>query len=56
MQARQDKPCDEVVCVGDLHGNLTKVKRLWQNLVIEMGPQRLAKATVIFLGDFCTTG
>ena len=35
-----------VVCIGDLHGNINKIKNLWANLQDQLGEDGLKKATV----------
>jgi len=45
-----------VICIGDLHGNLTRAKALWTNLVDTIGDQEVSNAEVVFLGDFCDRG
>ena len=47
---------DSVVCIGDLHGQLHKVERLWINLEQRLGQQRLEESAVVFLGDYCDRG
>jgi len=47
---------DMVVCVGDIHGHLNKLKALWENLKAELSVEGLRKARVVFLGDYCDRG
>jgi hypothetical protein len=46
----------QVVCIGDLHGQLAKVKDLWARLASFLGKDCLAQITVVFLGDYCDRG
>lgn len=45
-----------VICVGDLHGNIHKLRSLWAALKEKLGDERLEAATIIFLGDYCDRG
>lgn len=45
-----------IICVGDLHGHVTRAKRLWQNLRARVGAEAFETCTVIFLGDYCDRG
>ncbi|MBA0567200.1 hypothetical protein Golob_011952 [Gossypium lobatum] len=45
-----------VICVGDIHGYLTKLLNLWSNLRSQIDPESFNTATVIFLGDYCDRG
>ncbi|MBA0838151.1 hypothetical protein Goarm_010240 [Gossypium armourianum] len=45
-----------VICVGDIHGYLTKLLNLWSNLRSQIDPDSFNTATVIFLGDYCDRG
>ena len=49
-------PAAELVCIGDLHGHIDKTEALWGALTERLGPERLASATVVFLGDYCDRG
>lgn len=44
------------ICVGDIHGHLDRLQRLWRNLERKLGPEAFGKATVIFLGDYNDRG
>jgi len=45
-----------VICVGDIHGFVTKLKNLWSNLERSIDRSEFETATVIFLGDYCDRG
>ena len=45
-----------VCCVGDVHGFLDKLLRLWANLELRVGSAAFRTALVIFLGDYCDRG
>ncbi|KAK7392575.1 hypothetical protein VNO78_21018 [Psophocarpus tetragonolobus] len=45
-----------VICVGDIHGFITKLKNLWSNLENSIDQSEFETATVIFLGDYCDRG
>ncbi|PPR97823.1 hypothetical protein GOBAR_AA22845 [Gossypium barbadense] len=45
-----------VICVGDIHGYLTKLLNLWSNLQSQIDPDSFNTATIIFLGDYCDRG
>ena len=49
------KPADRIVCIGDLHGNITELRSLWLALENKLGAE-LETATVVFLGDYCDRG
>jgi hypothetical protein len=45
-----------LICIGDIHGFLDKMKSLWSNLESEMGKKKLHESIVVFLGDYCDKG
>ena len=45
-----------VICVGDLHGHISKLTNLWLNLQSSLDPSEFTSALVIFLGDYCDRG
>lgn len=45
-----------VCCIGDIHGYMTKLQRLWTNLETLIDPSDFETALVIFLGDYCDRG
>ncbi|CAL1398343.1 unnamed protein product [Linum trigynum] len=45
-----------VICVGDIHGYITKLQNLWSNLETLTDPADFSNALVIFLGDYCDRG
>ena len=49
-------PSGVVVCIGDVHGHIRKLQRLWGHLESELGDEGLAAAVVIFLGDYVDRG
>lgn len=49
-------PEARVICVGDIHGNIEPLRRLWARLASELGQAELEAATVVFLGDLCDRG
>ncbi|KAH9329474.1 hypothetical protein KI387_001582, partial [Taxus chinensis] len=44
------------VCIGDIHGFIDKLERLWRNLERHLGSLAFAEARIIFLGDYCDRG
>jgi len=50
------EPERSVVLIGDLHGHLDKVRRLWTRLEARLGSEQLSSSLVIFLGDYCDRG
>ncbi|KAK6942637.1 Calcineurin-like phosphoesterase domain, ApaH type [Dillenia turbinata] len=44
------------ICIGDIHGYLTKLTSLWSNLQTLIDPVQFSHALVIFLGDYCDRG
>ncbi|GAB2229582.1 hypothetical protein Droror1_Dr00013829 [Drosera rotundifolia] len=45
-----------VICIGDIHGYITKLETLWSNLKSNTNPLQFDTAIVIFLGDYCDRG
>ncbi|KAG7581115.1 Calcineurin-like phosphoesterase domain ApaH type [Arabidopsis suecica] len=45
-----------VICVGDIHGYISKLSNLWLNLQSAIDPSEFSSALVIFLGDYCDRG
>ena len=45
-----------VICVGDIHGYISKLQNLWSNLETVINPQEFNSALVVFLGDYCDRG
>lgn len=45
-----------VICIGDIHGFITKLQNLWSNLENTLNPSQFQTATIIFLGDYCDRG
>ncbi|RDX68539.1 hypothetical protein CR513_52459, partial [Mucuna pruriens] len=45
-----------VICVGDIHGFVTRLRNLWSNLEGSIDLSEFETATVIFLGDYCDRG
>ncbi|EOY08159.1 Calcineurin-like metallo-phosphoesterase superfamily protein isoform 4 [Theobroma cacao] len=45
-----------VICIGDIHGHITKLVNLWSNLQSKIDPESFNTATIIFLGDYCDRG
>ncbi len=45
-----------LICIGDIHGYLDKIKSLWTNLELALGEDVLNDAIVVFLGDYCDKG
>ncbi|KAG7624654.1 putative calcineurin-like phosphoesterase domain, ApaH type [Arabidopsis thaliana] len=45
-----------VICVGDIHGNISKLNKLWLNLQSDIQNSDFSSALVIFLGDYCDRG
>ncbi|XP_006652252.1 tyrosine-protein phosphatase RLPH2-like [Oryza brachyantha] len=49
-------PPRTVICVGDVHGYISKLKSLWANLQSALPAETFAAALVVFLGDYCDRG
>nr|XP_043632074.1 tyrosine-protein phosphatase RLPH2-like [Erigeron canadensis] len=45
-----------VICIGDIHGYITKLQNLWSNIQTLIPPSDFINAHVIFLGDYCDRG
>ncbi|KAK9052759.1 hypothetical protein SSX86_029389 [Deinandra increscens subsp. villosa] len=45
-----------VICIGDIHGYITKLHNLWTNLQTLIPPPDFQTARIIFLGDYCDRG
>ncbi|KFK38336.1 hypothetical protein AALP_AA3G100900 [Arabis alpina] len=45
-----------VICIGDIHGNISKLNSLWLNLQSALNPSDFYSSLVIFLGDYCDRG
>ncbi|KAG9444445.1 hypothetical protein H6P81_015785 [Aristolochia fimbriata] len=45
-----------VICIGDLHGYISKLRSLWSNLQSRLPESAFESALVIFLGDYCDRG
>nr|ABK23265.1 unknown [Picea sitchensis] len=43
------------ICIGDIHGYMDKLERVWLNLQHELR-ESFEDSTVIFLGDYCDRG
>ena len=52
----ESKPSQRIICVGDVHGNLTQLTALWKMLTTHLGEEELRRTTVVFLGDYCDRG
>ncbi|XP_076925448.1 tyrosine-protein phosphatase RLPH2-like [Bidens hawaiensis] len=44
------------ICIGDIHGYITKLQNLWSNLQTFIPPSSFDHALIIFLGDYCDRG
>ncbi|BBN06935.1 hypothetical protein MPTK1_3g25130 [Marchantia polymorpha subsp. ruderalis] len=44
------------ICIGDIHGHVEKLERLWRNLELRLGAEEFGGCTVIFLGDYNDRG
>jgi hypothetical protein len=51
-----EDPPRKLIMVGDLHGNLTETKVLWEALGSRVGQDELDRALIVFLGDYCDRG
>ncbi|KAM3386857.1 hypothetical protein ACQJBY_010019 [Aegilops geniculata] len=49
-------PPRTVICVGDVHGYISKLESLWANLQSALPADAFAAALVIFLGDYNDRG
>lgn len=58
MEEQEHKPNKHkiVCCIGDIHGHITKLHKLWSNLEAHIGPSDFQSALIIFLGDYCDRG
>ncbi|KAH1227865.1 hypothetical protein GmHk_10G027991 [Glycine max] len=45
-----------VICMGDIHGFITKLQILWSNLEASLDRSEFETATLIFLGDYYDRG
>ncbi|KAF8397870.1 hypothetical protein HHK36_016795 [Tetracentron sinense] len=45
-----------VCCIGDIHGFISKLQKLWSNLETLIDPPSFQTALIIFLGDYCDRG
>uniref|UniRef100_A0A7N0RHJ6 Calcineurin-like phosphoesterase domain-containing protein n=1 Tax=Kalanchoe fedtschenkoi TaxID=63787 RepID=A0A7N0RHJ6_KALFE len=45
-----------VICIGDIHGYISKLQSLWSNLQSRVPPPQFQSALIIFLGDYCDRG
>lgn len=45
-----------LICIGDIHGYITKLENLWSNLETILPQSEFLKARIIFLGDYCDRG
>ncbi|KAM0037764.1 putative calcineurin-like phosphoesterase domain, ApaH type, metallo-dependent phosphatase [Helianthus debilis subsp. tardiflorus] len=45
-----------VICIGDIHGYMTKLQNLWSNLERVIPASDFENARIIFLGDYCDRG
>ncbi|CAK9170252.1 unnamed protein product, partial [Ilex paraguariensis] len=56
--AQDRKPTKErvVCCIGDVHGFIHKLQKLWSNLETLIEPSDFETALIIFLGDYCDRG
>ncbi|KAL5710727.1 Tyrosine-protein phosphatase rlph2 [Ranunculus cassubicifolius] len=45
-----------VICIGDLHGYITKLTNLWSNLESSIPSLSFQSSLIIFLGDYCDRG
>jgi hypothetical protein len=41
-----------LVCIGDLHGQLSKLRSLMEQLQRVLGKEAYANAEIVFLGDY----
>ncbi|KAI3800424.1 hypothetical protein L1987_28515 [Smallanthus sonchifolius] len=42
-----------LICIGDIHGYITKLQNLWSNLETLIPPPDFQHAHIVFLGDYC---
>lgn len=47
---------ENVILIGDIHGNLKQLISLWSNLRERCGPDKFDTAKIIFLGDYIDRG
>ncbi|XP_042459899.1 tyrosine-protein phosphatase RLPH2-like [Zingiber officinale] len=45
-----------VICIGDIHGYISKLRAVWSNLEALVSPDSFSTSLVIFLGDYCDRG
>lgn len=57
MMSTESKSKERVlICIGDIHGHITKLEKLWSNLETLIPPSLFKSARIIFLGDYCDRG
>lgn len=47
---------EDFLFVGDIHGNLPKLKNLWRSLIKKIPEDRFSKLNIVFLGDYIDRG
>lgn len=58
MGDQEQKPSKDrlICCIGDVHGYINKLQKLWSNLETLIVPSDFQSALIIFLGDYCDRG
>lgn len=56
MAASSPCPRQHTVLVGDIHGQLSKLESLWEQLHCHLGNERFSAARIVFLGDYVDRG
>ncbi|CAM8888716.1 unnamed protein product [Rhodiola kirilowii] len=55
MESKSNQP-RTVICIGDIHGYISKLQTLWLNLQSQIPAPQFQSALIIFLGDYCDRG
>ncbi|KAL5976397.1 hypothetical protein ACLOJK_020728 [Asimina triloba] len=45
-----------VICIGDIHGYISKLQNVWANLQSAVSPPSFQSSLIIFVGDYCDRG
>eukprot|EP00301_Raphidiophrys_heterophryoidea_P026419 c9118_g1_i2.p1 GENE.c9118_g1_i2~~c9118_g1_i2.p1 ORF type:complete len:286 (-),score=65.69 c9118_g1_i2:205-1062(-) len=56
MSQEQPYKAKQIVLIGDVHGNLKQLQRLWDAIERKLGKENFDLSDVVFLGDYCDRG